>query len=94
MKGLKEQLLQEQKRLQNIITVTKTRLQDAPQGKIRISKSHGYFQYYQCTGKNDRGVYIDKENRGLIPKLIQKNYDEKVLRVAEKQWKQVKRLVE
>lgn len=88
MKGLKELLTKEQKRLSDIVEITKTRLKEAPEGRLRISKSHGYHQYYQ--GQN----YITKNNEELIQRLAQKTYDEKVLRAAEKTLAQIKKLAD
>lgn len=94
MKGLKELLLKEQKRLSDIVQITKTRLKDAPKGRLRISKSSGYHQYYQCTNDRKGGKYIAKDNEELIQRLAQKTYDEKVLRAAEKTLKQIKKLAD
>lgn len=93
MKGLKNLLVKEQEKLQRIIRISKTRLENVPEGKLRISKSHGYIQYYQCTEDNNAGRYICKENAELVRKLAQKTYDEKVLRVAEKRLVQINKLL-
>lgn len=94
MKGLKELLLKEENRLQTIVQTAKERLKEAPEGNLRITKSHGYRQYYQCTGEKKGGQYIAKENEDLVQRLAQKTYDEKVLRLAEKRLTQIKRLAE
>lgn len=94
MKGLKELLLKEQKRLQEIVQTTKTRLKSVPEGRLRISKSHGYLQYYQCTDESKNGKYITKENEELIQMLVQKSYDEKVLRMAQKRLAQIEKLAD
>ena len=93
MKELQKLLLQEQDRLQEIIKVTSARLEVAPEGTLRVSVSNGYQQYYQCA-ENGKVKYIHKESEDLIQKLAQKSYDEKVFRLAEKQWKLIKRLTE
>ena len=92
MKGLKELLSKEQIRLEQIIDETKARLSEAPEGTLRLSKSHGYPQYYQCTDEKKAGSYIAKENTELVRKLAQKSYDEKKLRQAEKRLSQIKKL--
>ena len=92
MKGLKELLLKEEKRLQGIVQVARERLKDAPEGKLRITKSHGHSQYYHCVGEEKGGTYIAKGNDELIRKLAQKTYDEKVLRLSEKRLAQIKKL--
>lgn len=82
MRGLKNLLVKEQLRLEEIIKNTKLQLSNAPEGRLRLSKSRNYFQYYHCVDKNKRGVYIAKGNEELVQKLAQKTYNEKVLRFA------------
>lgn len=77
---LREQLLKEQKRLAHIIEVTKKRLENVPEGTLRIGKSQGCFQYYHCTKeKSHNGVYLPKKEIELARRLAQKSYDAKVL---------------
>ena len=71
MYGLKEQLLQEQKRLQSIIAKAREEDIAAPEGRLRISVDHGVARYYQCI--DDRcGEYISRENIQLPRQLAQK----------------------
>lgn len=93
MKGLRNLLLAEQHKLENIINTTKARLDAAPGGSLRLSKSHGYVQYYCYEDEMRGGNYITKENITLAQQLAQKSYDEKVLRLAEKRCSQIKRLL-
>lgn len=93
MKGLKNLLLAERFRLEQIINDTKTRLRNAPEGRLRLSKSQNYLQYYQCTEQNKKGTYIAKNNQELAGKLAQKSYDEKVLRLAERRYSQIMKIV-
>lgn len=91
---LREQLLKEQKRLAHIIEVTKKRLENVPEGTLRIGKSQGCFQYYHCTKeKSHNGVYLPKKEIELARRLAQKSYDAKVLRYAEKTHSQISRLL-
>lgn len=92
MKGLKQLLLDEQKRLEKIVTETKGRLKDAPAGTLRMSKSHNTLQYYRCTNTKKSGTYINRNNIELARKLAQKSYDEKVLKLAEKRLGQIKKI--
>ncbi len=81
MYGLKEMLLQEQNRLQEIIANTSKTNNSAPEGRLRISVDQGCVRYYNCT--NDRyGVYIPRNNELLPRKLAQKTYNEAVLKIA------------
>lgn len=92
MNGLRDMLLEEQFRLEQIIKVTKQQLKNAPEGSLRLSKSQNCTQYYHCTDERKIGVYIAKSNEDLIRKLAQKSYDERVLRLAEKRVSQIQRL--
>lgn len=90
--ALKEMLLEEQARLENIIEITQERLKSAPEGTLRLSNSHNYLQYYHCTDENKLGKYIVKGQEELIRSLAQKSYDEKVLRLADKRIRQIKKI--
>ncbi len=92
MKGLKQLLVKEKERLEDIIKISTKRLKDVPEGSLRLSKTKKYVQYYHCTNENKFGKYIPKGKEELVRKLIQKSYDEKVLRLAEKRLKQVNKL--
>ena len=89
MQGLKELLVEEQKRLEKIIKKTKNRLKDSPTGTLRMSKSHNTLQYYRCTDDKKSGTYINRDNIDMARKLAQKSYDEKVLKLAEKRLSQI-----
>jgi len=93
MNGLYSLLLKEQFRLETIIKETEYRLEKAPKGRLRLSNSHNHVQYYQCVDGNKSGDYIPKENKVLAQQLAQKAYDEKVLRLAEKRFSQIQKLV-
>lgn len=95
MTGLKEVLLKEQGRLENIIAAVKRQLENTPPGSLRISTSKNGISYYhyQITDKGN-GTYISRKNNDLIQKLAQKTYNEKVLKYAEKRLQYVKRLAD
>lgn len=92
MRGLKELLLKEQKRLEKIIEKARISLKDAPEGTLRMSRSHNKLQYYRCIEEKKSGTYINRGNIELARKLAQKAYDEKVLKLAEKRLLQIKKL--
>lgn len=96
MYGLKELLLEEKARLQEIEEKTRNQLKDAPKGTLRISKSNDHIQYYHCTEENPQknGIYLRKTEEELVHRLAQKVYDEKVLRLVEKRLRQIKRIAE
>ena len=66
MEGTRARLVKEQERLEMIVRKLKPRLDNAPEGKLRLSRSHGCPQFYYCTKENKVGVYIGKENQKLI----------------------------
>lgn len=92
MKGLRNLLLEEQFRLENIIKEAKIRLEQAPEGRLRLSKSHNHVQYYCCTEEKKTGDYISKEKIQLAERLAQKSYDEKVLQLASVRLAQIKKI--
>lgn len=92
MNGLKEMLLSEQLRLEQIVQKTKRQLENVPEGSLRVSKSQNCPQFYHYTKAKKYGKYISKGNKELIRQLAQKSYDEKVLRLAEKRVSQIKKL--
>ena len=94
MEGLKDLLVQEQEHLGKVVQIVRERLQNAPEGALRISSSDSKVTYYHCTEKNPvNGVYIPKENQELIQQLAQKAYDKKVLNHAEKRLEQITRFI-
>lgn len=92
MNGLRKLLLEEQFRLENVMKEVKVRLETAPQGRLRLSKSHNHVQYYRCVAENKSGDYISKDNSVMAQQLAQKSYDEKVFRLAEKRVSQIRRI--
>ncbi len=92
MIGLRDLLQEEQLRLEKIIKQVKNRLNLAPEGSLRLSKSHNNIQYYCCKEENKSGDYISKNNFDLARKLAQKSYDKKVLELAEKRLSQIRRI--
>ena len=92
MNGLRDLLLKEQLRLENIISKVKDRLKMAPEGSLRLSKSNNHIQYYWCKEENKTGYYISKNNIEVARKLAQKSYDKKVLELAEKRLSQIRKM--
>lgn len=94
MVSFKEQLLQEQYRLEQILKKTQEQLKTAPEGILRLSNTKKWTQYYYyLPEKREEERYISKGNVDLIRKLAQKSYDEKVVRLVEKRLAQIKRIV-
>ena len=84
MTGLKNMLMAEKQKLEKILQMTEKRLQQAPAGSLRLSRSQNCIQYYHCMEGEKNGKYISKKKEELIRMLAQKTYDEKVLQLAEK----------
>ncbi len=93
MKGLRNRLLEEREKLERILQMMERRLQDAPEGSLRLSRSQNCIQYYHCMEGNKNGKYIAKKKEDLIRQLAQKSYDEKVLQLAEKRSAQLDRFL-
>lgn len=81
MKEIKKLLLAEESRLENIIKSTEKRLQNAPEGSLRLSSNQHGRMYYRYTDKKN---YISKKETELVKALAQKGYDEKVLVKSKK----------
>lgn len=70
------------------------RLKRSPKGYLRIvKKGHGY-QYYLRSGKEDiEGKYLPISKRGVAIGIAQRDYDQKLLQVLEKQQKIIGRFL-
>ena len=93
MIGLKKMLLEEQRRLEEILKNATEQLLNAPEGTVHISNSKGYTQFYLCneqSGKQDK--YIKKADSELIRQLVQKSYVQKIQKITEKRLSQIKRI--
>ena len=74
--------------LEGIIKEKKRDLEKVPKGHLNIARSGKRLQYYYKDGSQDnKRIYIKKENVALLKALCQKDYDEKVLDAAEKEYK-------
>lgn len=78
-------LLAEQFKLEQIIQMLKIRLNNAPEGSLRLSKSQNYTQYYHSTKKNKKSIYIAKSNKDLIQKLTEDYEDDEIAKVHLKE---------
>lgn len=60
---LRKQLIRERKRLEEIREKVGQRLNNVPEGTLRLSKSQGCVQYYHCKkGSPHNGTYIHKKD--------------------------------
>ncbi len=80
------QLTERIEQLETLLAIKEKALKKAPEGSLRVSKSHGAVQYYHKTnndGKNGR--YLDAAHRELAQKLAQKAYNIKLLPAIKKE---------
>lgn len=90
MRYVEKILIKEKQELKRVIKETKKRLQTAPQGHIRIARKEKRTEYYYKSGKVEEkrnGTYVKKNEKELVQRIIQREYDEDVLFHAEKRLK-------
>lgn len=90
MNKLIEELQNKEKELQRLKMNLEKSLHNAPEGKLRITHKKDAPLYYHRTqfhksDPNYYGSYIKKENMTLVQDLAQKDYEEKLLKVINKQ---------
>lgn len=79
---LKEQFIE----LRELLTSAKKRKKrhaGLPEGSLRITASNGSPQYYFREKDAEKSSYVHAKDREIIPKLIQAEYDEKILKALE-----------
>lgn len=80
------QLQERIEQLETLLTIKEKALKKAPEGSLRVSKSHGVVQYYQKIDKDGKnGRYLDVAHRELAQKLAQKAYNIKLLPATKKE---------
>ena len=83
-----EQLKILKQELQNTLAIKKKSQKTAPQGHLRIAQANKgkKIQYYHFTDPKDlKGKYIPHSKIAFVQKLAQKDYDEKLIKLLEKQ---------
>ena len=81
------------KEIEKHISKTYKRLEKAPEGTLRVSKTHGKSQFYIKTELYHHGKYLAKKDRSLAGRLAQKDYDNKLLKALEDQKKAIDRFL-
>ena len=81
--------------LENVIEAKRTALEKAPPGRVRISSAKGILQaYYIAEGsEGTQGKYLRASEKTLLSALVQKDYDERVLKNAESELRTLKTLI-
>ena len=82
----KKLVLSRKEYLDGLVETKMKQLESAPEGRLRVTKSHGSPAFYQVLkdGK-PRGKYLPKKDMDKIHALAQKDYDQKVLASADKE---------
>ena len=94
MQPIIEQLLRRKEELESIRTEKRKALAAAPPGCLRISTGGGRTQYYHRKEKSERtGTYIPRHDLKTAMALAQKEYDRKVLELAEREEKAISRFL-
>lgn len=95
MEDIIDMLIQRKHSLDKIESVVIKRLQDAPDGQLRISNRNGIVQYYCRNCLSDRsGKYINKADPLLPAKLAQKEYDIEVLRAIKEEKRRIDKFID
>ena len=86
MERLDDELKERRDYLETLIRDRRKKLQKAPEGKLRISRSNGYIQYYWRKTPGERGGrYLRKGEKKLVQELAEKEYDEHLIQSAERE---------
>ena len=81
-----DQAEERMKELKNVHKRITEALSKAPDGKIHIVNSGGRVQYYLRSSPREKsGMYLSKTNTQQVRTFLQKSYDEKVLKILEKE---------
>lgn len=88
---LKEKLIQKQEMMADYKKTVLERLDNAPEGRLKINYKKGGPQYYQVLG--GKRIYLTKEDEDVARRLAQKSYDSKILKCVEKRLWQIGRIL-
>ena len=92
---VEQSLIEELEWLDNIIKRIEKSLENAPEGKLRISKEKNRIQFYnRIRASENNGKYISKKNILLVRQLAQKDYDKQVLVNVKIRREKIKEILE
>lgn len=87
MNLLFHQMVKRKEELENLQRGIARKLENSPQGKLRVSNEQGIPRYYHVIGPKDtNGRYISKKNQELAYQLAQKDY---MQRLEQKIWEEL-----
>lgn len=78
--------------LKGILADCRRQLRELPEGRLRIAVKPSGPQYYLSGGEKE--IYLQARDRALAEDLAQRRYCEKVVRLAEKEQKQLESLLD
>ncbi len=90
MKTVETILRQEMQQLKKMLMRAKERMKTAPEGHLRVRSWNGVVEYYY-KGKQEggNGKYVKKSEIGFIRKLVQRDYDIRMMKCAEERIKEI-----
>ena len=81
MENYNEKLKAQIKEIDDLIAKSNknlSKLQNAPNRKVRVGKSNGSYQYYWVDEKTQKRVYVPKSKLEDLRKTVQRDYEKKV----------------
>lgn len=93
---LYDQIVVEEKKLEKTAMILREKIENAPDGKLRVMKAKGkYYQHYVYK-KDSKGIasaeYLKKGDISIAKALAQRKYDEKILAITEKRLNALKHM--
>lgn len=91
--NLSKELSKKENELNKLLKVCEESNKNVPEGKIRIDngKKKPHY-YYRKNITDERGIYLNKNNIEIAKRIIQKEYDEKVVKETIKQLNIIEKL--
>lgn len=88
MDRINNKLIERQHYLNKLIDALERRMQQLPEGSLRILEVNNHLYYYHVINKGDNnGAYISKDNKLFISELAYRSYYQKVLNAAKDETK-------
>lgn len=92
MRELYKKLNERSRKLKQVIREKEESLKHMPEGNLNVFAAEGRVQYYyKNPAENPKRTYIKAGDRELVQKLCQKEYDQKVLKTAQKELSQLEK---
>ena len=80
--------------LEKLAVFLEKRISSSPDGRVRIANHHGKSTYYYVSDSSNNGRYMNAGDLPFVQKLVQKAYDEKVLKSAKNELELLRSLVD